>query len=70
MSPFGPGNPEPLFAFSGMRVVEALPMKGGHVRATLADPDGARIRAVAWRAGESPFREEAYGTRFWPAHCG
>ena len=54
MNPFGPGNPEPLFAFSGMRVVEALPMKGGHVRATLADPDGTRIRAVAWRAGEGP----------------
>ena len=54
MGPFGPGNPEPYFAFSGMRVVEVIPMKGGHVRATLADPDGARIRAVAWRAGEGP----------------
>jgi len=54
MHPFGPGNPEPLFAFSGMRVVEAIPMKGGHVRVVLADPDGTRIRAVAWRAGEGP----------------
>jgi single-stranded-DNA-specific exonuclease len=53
MNPFGQGNPEPVFALAGMRVAEAMPMKGGHVRCTLADPDGASIRAVAWRAGET-----------------
>ncbi len=54
MAPFGPGNPEPLFALAGMRITEAIPMKGGHVRCTLADADGTTIRAVAWRAGENP----------------
>jgi single-stranded-DNA-specific exonuclease len=53
MSPFGPGNPEPVFAMAGMRVAEAMPMKGGHVRCSLADADGTTIRAVAWRAGET-----------------
>jgi single-stranded-DNA-specific exonuclease len=53
MSPFGPGNPEPLFALAGMRIADVMPMKGGHVRVTLADPDGASIRCVAWRAGET-----------------
>jgi single-stranded-DNA-specific exonuclease len=54
LAPFGPGNPEPVFAFADLRVAEAMPMKGGHVRATLVSADGAKLRAVAWRAGESP----------------
>lgn len=54
LAPFGPGNPEPLFAFADLRLVESTPMKGGHVRATLSAADGSRIRAVAWRASEGP----------------
>jgi single-stranded-DNA-specific exonuclease len=54
LTPFGQGNPEPIFALAGMRIAEAFPMKGGHVRCVLADPDGARIRAVAWRCEDTP----------------
>ena len=54
LNPFGQGNPEPMFAMAGVRVADAMPMKGGHLRCNLIDADGARIRAVAWRCGDNP----------------
>jgi single-stranded-DNA-specific exonuclease len=53
LEPFGPGAPEPLFAAASVQVVESMPMKGGHVRCVLADGAGGRLRAVAWRAGDT-----------------
>lgn len=57
LAPFGPGNPEPVFAAASVRVEHAQAVRGGHVRATLSDGGGARLRAVAWRAGETPLGE-------------
>jgi single-stranded-DNA-specific exonuclease len=53
LSPFGPGNPEPLFAAAGLRVEQAISARGGHVRCVLVDERGAKLRAVAWRADET-----------------
>jgi single-stranded-DNA-specific exonuclease len=53
LAPYGQGNPEPMFAFPDVRVVQAFPMRGGHVRCELVGEGGGRLRAVAWRAGES-----------------
>ena len=53
LAPFGPGNPEPVFAFGEALVQQPMVMKGGHIRCTLADGAGSRLRAVAWRAGET-----------------
>jgi single-stranded-DNA-specific exonuclease len=53
MQPFGPGNPEPLFALADVRIEQPIPMRGDHIRCQLADASGAKLRAVAWRAGES-----------------
>lgn len=53
LEPLGPGNPEPLFAAASVRVADAMAMRGGHVRCTLTDGGGGRLRAVAWRAGET-----------------
>ena len=53
LAPFGPGNPEPMFALDGVRVERPMALKGGHVRVTLAAPGGAGLKAVAWRAGET-----------------
>ncbi|MBN9318624.1 MAG: single-stranded-DNA-specific exonuclease RecJ [Caulobacterales bacterium] len=53
LAPFGPGNPEPLFALSDVRVERPMAMNGGHVRVTLAGPTGRGLKAVAWRAGDS-----------------
>jgi single-stranded-DNA-specific exonuclease len=53
LAPFGPGNPEPMFALSDVRVEQAMALKGGHIRCILTDGAGGRLKAVAWRAGET-----------------
>lgn len=50
MAPFGPGNVEPVFACADVRVERPTPLRGGHVRVTLTDASGGRLKAVAWRA--------------------
>jgi single-stranded-DNA-specific exonuclease len=54
LAPFGPGNPEPMFALSGVRADQAMALSGGHVRVTLSDSGGGRLKAIAWRAAETP----------------
>jgi single-stranded-DNA-specific exonuclease len=49
MAPFGPGNVEPLFAAADVRVERPMALKGGHVRVTLTDQSGGKLKAVAWR---------------------
>ncbi len=54
LQPYGPGNPEPMFAVASARVASARPVRGGHVRVELAAADGSgRLRAVAWRAEDT-----------------
>ena len=52
LTPFGPGNPEPLFALADVVVEQARLLRGGHVRCFLAAA-GGKLKAVAWRAGET-----------------
>lgn len=54
LAPFGPANPEPLFALSGVQAREPVQMNGGHVRCRLAGADGSAIRAIAWRCSDLP----------------
>ena len=53
LQPFGPGNPEPLFAAADVRIEQPTPMRGGHIRCLLTDSHGGKLRAIAWRAGET-----------------
>jgi len=53
LAPFGPGNPEPLFAASDVRIERPMALRGGHVRCTLADRSGGRLKAVAWRVEDT-----------------
>jgi single-stranded-DNA-specific exonuclease len=53
LAPFGPGNPEPLFAFASVQPELPMALRGGHVRCSLSDGAGGRLKAVAWRAGET-----------------
>ncbi|MBC6980855.1 single-stranded-DNA-specific exonuclease RecJ [Caulobacter sp. 17J80-11] len=53
LNPFGPGNPEPVFALAQVRVEQPMAMKGGHLRCTLVDADGTKLRAVAWRVADT-----------------
>lgn len=53
--PFGAGNANPVFAFPAhkVRYAEVVGV-GGHVRFTAAAGDGAQIKAIAFRAAQSP----------------
>jgi single-stranded-DNA-specific exonuclease len=53
LAPFGPGNPEPVFALDSARVERPMALKGGHVRVSLAAPGGQSLKAVAWRSLET-----------------
>jgi single-stranded-DNA-specific exonuclease len=53
LAPFGPGNPEPLFAAADVRIERAMALRGGHVRVTLTDSSGGKLKAVAWRAEDT-----------------
>ncbi len=49
--PYGAGNPGPVFAFPAHRAKFAQVVgKGGHVSFSLAADDGARLKAIAFRA--------------------
>lgn len=49
IGPWGAGWPEPAFALASMRPFAATPMRGGHLRVSLEDPSGAKVRAAAFR---------------------
>ncbi|WEK06413.1 MAG: single-stranded-DNA-specific exonuclease RecJ [Candidatus Devosia phytovorans] len=52
--PYGAGNPGPLFAFPAHRARYAqIVGKGGHVSFTLTSEDGARLKAIAFRAANT-----------------
>ena len=53
LAPFGPGNPEPMFAVGGVRIERPMALRGGHIRCELVDSAGGRLSAVAWRAEDT-----------------
>ena len=53
LEPYGPGNPEPVFALADVRAERLNPLRGGHLRCTLVDAGGKRVRAVAWRCADT-----------------
>ncbi len=54
LAPFGPGNPEPVLAMASVRIEHAEPVRGGHIRCRLAGLGGQGLKAIAWRASDSP----------------
>ena len=54
LAPFGPANPEPSFALTGIQAREPVAMNGGHVRCRLVGADGASVKAIAWRCADLP----------------
>ena len=53
LAPFGPGNTEPLFALADVKVERPTALRGGHVRCTLTDRTGGRLKAIAWRGEDT-----------------
>lgn len=52
LAPFGPGNPEPMFAVAEVCVDQPQMIRGGHVRCVLSG-SGGRLKAIAWRAEDT-----------------
>jgi single-stranded-DNA-specific exonuclease len=52
--PYGPGHPEPRFAFPAHRLARVRMINDKHVRCSLVAADGSRIEACAFRVGETP----------------
>lgn len=53
LGPFGIGNAEPRFAVVGARLQYADVVGEKHVRCTFAGPEGARLKAIAFRSVET-----------------
>ena len=53
LGPFGSGNPEPRFALTGARVVNARIVGTNHISCVLTDTGGGRLKAIAVRAADS-----------------
>ncbi|MDM7947792.1 MAG: single-stranded-DNA-specific exonuclease RecJ [Oceanibaculum nanhaiense] len=68
VGPFGVGNPEPRFAFPAARILGADVMGENHVRCQLGDADGRRLKAIAFRALETPLGEALLKARSLPLH--
>ncbi|MFZ5616489.1 MAG: single-stranded-DNA-specific exonuclease RecJ [Pseudomonadota bacterium] len=52
--PFGPGNPEPVFALSSMRVERVKAVGAAHLACDLTSDTGETVRAIAFRAAGEP----------------
>ncbi|MHA6288536.1 single-stranded-DNA-specific exonuclease RecJ [Maricaulis sp. CAU 1757] len=68
-APFGQGNPEPRFAFSGLRVSFAKRVGSDHVRFTLSDVAGTPVSGIAFRCADTPMGEAllSAGDALWHA---
>ncbi len=52
--PFGPGNPEPVFALTSIRPERLKVVGEGHIACELVSATGERVRAIAFRAVGEP----------------
>ncbi len=60
--PFGSGNPQPVFAFPAHKAKFAqIVGAGGHVSFQLTADDGARLKAIAFRAATTPVGQALLG---------
>ena len=66
--PFGNGNPAPVFAFPAHRVAFADSAGNGHVRLSLASEAGGSLKAIAFRAAETPLGRALLAARGKPLH--
>lgn len=66
--PYGAGHPSPIFAFPAHRVQFAKIVGKDHVSVTLASGDGAKLRAIAFRAADTPVGKSLLNMRGHPIH--
>jgi single-stranded-DNA-specific exonuclease len=63
LGPFGAGNPEPLWVLPDVTVAFADSVGRNHLRLRLSGGDGARLDAIAFRAGGTPLGEGILASR-------
>jgi single-stranded-DNA-specific exonuclease len=68
LGPFGSGNAEPRFAFSGMRVAKSDVVGKDHVRCYLNDAAGGRLTAIAFRSAETEIGQALLDRGGLPLH--
>ena len=61
--PFGNGNPAPVFAFAAHRLEWVDIVGERHIRCTLRDGSGNRLRAIAFRSVDTPLGEALLNAR-------
>ncbi|MDE2384826.1 MAG: single-stranded-DNA-specific exonuclease RecJ [Alphaproteobacteria bacterium] len=66
--PYGAANPPPLFVFPAHRVIYADRAGTDHVRCTLLAGDGAKLKAIAFRALGTELGELLLSERQHPLH--
>ena len=66
--PYGAGNPNPVFALPNHRVAWADGAGADHVRCALTGADGTRLKAIAFRALNTPLGEMLLNERQKPLH--
>ncbi|WP_319410245.1 single-stranded-DNA-specific exonuclease RecJ [uncultured Cohaesibacter sp.] len=53
--PYGAGNPEPVFVFPSHKIAFAdVVGQGGHIRCTISNSSGGKLKAICFRASEEP----------------
>ena len=66
--PYGQGWSAPRIAAGPFQVVDTRIVGENHLRLQLAGPDGGRIKAMAWRQGDSEFGAALQGAGRRPVH--
>jgi single-stranded-DNA-specific exonuclease len=66
--PYGNGNPAPVLALPAHRVTFADRAGNGHVRLSLASAAGGNLKAIAFRAAETPLGRALLAARGQPLH--
>jgi single-stranded-DNA-specific exonuclease len=66
--PYGNGNPAPVVALPAHRVTFADRAGNGHVRLSLASGAGGSLKAIAFRAAETPLGQALLAARGQPLH--
>ncbi|GEO81261.1 single-stranded-DNA-specific exonuclease RecJ [Pararhodospirillum oryzae] len=66
--PFGAGNPDPVFALPGVRVIRADVVGTGHVRCILGGVGGGSLKGMAFRAADSEIGHALLSAGSVPVH--
>jgi single-stranded-DNA-specific exonuclease len=66
--PYGSGHPEPVFVLPAHRLTYVETVGNGHVRATFASGDGTTLKAIAFRAAETPLGAALIASRGQTLH--